>query len=200
MYELQLRLKYCNSRLILKDLYIMVVLLLWLVVWFEDHYSWENRYDPLCYRFFGRSLRNYDSLYYENLRYKYKILYARMFEGKCTKMHMDIVWWYSRDSLYESLHIFMQMKKIYDYIRLDLFTWRQLFGSLLVKAVKRKDLGLFTRRQLHIESLPVKAAKTIGFLYIEGSWPAESHQFRGMWVPLWISTVRRQSRVNSLLD
>ena len=69
-------------------------------------------------------------------------LYARMFEGKCTKLHMDIVWWHNHDSIYESLHICMQMKKIHDYTRLDPFTWRQLFGSLLMKVVKKKCRSL----------------------------------------------------------
>ena len=200
MYELQLRLKCCNSRLMLKYLYIMLVLLLWLVVWFEDHYSWQNRFDPLWCRLFSRSLWNYDSFCYENLWYEYEILYVRMFEGKCFKMHMDIVWWYGHDSLYESLHICMQMKKIYDDTRLNPFTWRQLFGSLLVKTVKRKDVGPFTWRQLHIESFPMKAIKTIGSLYIGGSWPAESRQFRGTWVPLWINTLWWRSQVSLLLD
>ena len=35
-----------------------------------------------------------------------------------------------------------------------------------------------------IRSLLVKAAKTFGSLYIGGSWPAESLQFGGTWVPL----------------
>ena len=101
-------------------------------------------------------------LCYENLWYEYELLYARMFEGKCTKLHMDIVWWYDHDSIYESLHICMQMKKIHDYIRLDPFTWRQLFGSLLVKAVK-----------------------AMRSLYLGGTWPKwDPSKTRGTWIPL----------------
>ena len=52
-------------------------------------------------------------------------------------------------------------------------------ASPQVKTVKRQDPGHFTQSQLHNGSVLVKAAKIIGFVYIGGSWPTESLQFRG---------------------
>ena len=98
------------------------------------------------------------------------------FEGKCTKIHIDIVWWYDHDPLYESLHICMQMY-IYEIPSLgdnylDPSLWRQLKGKIWVpllggsymglslwRQLKKYNVGPFTRRQLHIGSLPVNAAK-----------------------------------------
>ena len=69
-----------------------------------------------------------------------------------------------------------------------------VIGSLHVKAVKQTRC-----ESLHLEavnwSLPVKATKTIGSLYFGGSWPVESLQFKGTWVPLRVSTVLRWSRI-----
>ena len=69
------------------------------------------------------------------------------------------------------------------------FLWRQL---------NRQDVVPFTWRKL-FGSLPMKVVKTIGSLYVGGNWPAESLQFRGTWVPLWVSTIWRQLRVELTL-
>ena len=53
-----------------------------------------------------------------------------------------------------------------------------IIRSLLIKAVQQIGYGSI-HLEVVIESLPVKAVKTIGSLYVGGSWPVESFQFRG---------------------
>ena len=72
-------------------------------------------------------------------------------------------------------------------------------GPSLWRQLNRQDVGPFTWRQL-FGSFLVRAAKTNGSLYIKGSWLAESLQFRGTWIPLLVSTVWRRLQVESLLD
>ena len=76
---------------------------------------------------------------------------------------------------------------------LDPSLWRQLKDKMWVpslggsymspslwRQLKRYNMGPFTRRQLHIRSLPMKAAKTFETLYLGGTW-----------LPLQVSTVWR---------
>ena len=154
----------------------MLTLLLQLNVCVSWHYSRGSRLDLLCCRNFGKNMwmiNMFICYVHGCISCKHKYLKSRY--GKCA--------WTSHTWKYEHMNYESTWKT-----RWDPFTWRQLMGPSLWRQLNRQDAGPFTWRQL-FESFLVKAVKTIGSLYIGGSWLAESLQYRGTWVSLWVSTV-----------
>ena len=173
--KLQVLYKYWNGWYIILIFYINDCLVGW-------YYSWENKLDPLCCQNFSRNMWMINIF----ICYVYGCIPCK---HKCLKSRYEKYAWASHTWKYEHTNHESTWKT-----RWDPFTWRQFMGPSLWRQLNRQDAGPFTWRQL-FESLPVKAIKTIGSLYIWGSWPAESLQYRGTWVPLQVSTVWRQSRV-----
>ena len=105
--------------------------------------------------------------------------YAAKFSAELYKQCIMIIS-FSSIFIYEYLSIWIDKTKS--------LHMKAVIGFLPVKAVKQIKGGALHLEAI-IESLLVKAVKTIGFFYFGGNWPAESLQFKGMWVPLWDSTV-----------